>query len=174
MSTRILKNLKKFNFKCLDLTFAIKIFQIFKNSRAQILLHKFGQIYEVKIGRRKRKILLIKKVAWVNIWTFEIKIFKIRWNLGRLWGKIWKKNFKILKFWKILFHTRSIFWGNIDLYGIFFLKFWRGKIFNFIRNAIFGPKKSLNFSIFKIERILTDYPWISQLNIKIKVFFDVW
>ena len=64
---RILKNLKNFNFKCLDLTFAIEIFQIFKNSRTQILQHKFGQIYEVKTGRRKRKILLIKKVAWVNI-----------------------------------------------------------------------------------------------------------
>ena len=64
---QILKILKIFNFKCLDLTFAIKIFQIFKKLCAQILLHKFGQIYEVKIGRRKRKILLIKKVAWVNI-----------------------------------------------------------------------------------------------------------
>ena len=51
---------------CLDLTFAIKIFQILKNSCDQILLNKFGQIYEVKAGRRKRKILLIKKVAWIN------------------------------------------------------------------------------------------------------------
>ena len=169
-----MKILKIFNFACLDLTFAIKIFQIFKNSRAQILLHKLGQIYEVKIGRRKRKILLIKKVAWVNIWTFEIKIFKIWWNLGRLWPKICKKNFKILKFWKILFHTRSFFWGNIDLYDIFFQEFWQGKIFNFIRNAIFGPKKWLNFSIFKTERILRECPRISQLNIKIKVFGDVW
>ena len=43
-----------------------------------------------------------------------------------------------------------------------------------VKNGIFASKKFKNLSIFKTERILRDYPWISQLNIKIEVFFDVW
>ena len=78
---RILKNLKIFNFECWNLTFETKIFQICQNSCAQFLLHKFGQIYVVKTGWRKRKKLLIKKLRGSicqHLISKFFKIFKIR------------------------------------------------------------------------------------------------
>ena len=105
-----MKNLKNFSFKCQISTFEIKNFQIFLNSRAQFLLHKFGQIYVVKTGRRKRKILLIKKVACVNISTFE-KIISNFFQISRAHARA--QGARIFKYSEIqnLYLAKIIFLG---------------------------------------------------------------
>ena len=89
--------------------------------------------YQMNIDKN----LINKKVAWVNIWTFEIKIFKIWWNLGRLWPKICKKkilNFKILK--NFFLYRVNILGKNWLLGFISILIFRLLKKFYFIWNRV--------------------------------------